>query len=85
MANEVTFGYRRSKTLTFAIYTLDGTVRETGSSLTETPAASGLYLGSPALILAGDLVIIREGTTTVGWGEYQPQYRTTEVFNIYEE
>ena len=70
MANEVNFGYPTGKTLTFSIYTSAGIERESGTSMTETPANSGLYLGTPTAISMGDQVIIKEGTTVVGHGEY---------------
>ena len=70
MANEVNFGYATGKTLTFAVYESDGTEREAGSSLTETPASSGLYLGSPTTITTGDNVVIKESSDVVGSGAY---------------
>ena len=70
MANEVNFGYPISKTLTFSVYTQAGVTRETGSAMTETPATSGLYLGTPAAISKGNQVVIKEGSVVVGHGEY---------------
>lgn len=85
MANEVTFGFATGKTLTFSVYDLDGTARETGGTMTETPASSGLYLGSPTTMLAGDLVVVKEGTKPVGWGEFLTMTRLSGVFNVYDE
>ena len=70
MANEVNFGWATGKTLTFAVFTSAGVQRETGTSMTETPASSGLYLGSPTTIQVGDNVIIREGSREIGHGVY---------------
>jgi len=70
MANEVNFGWTTGKTLTFSVYTAAGVQREAGTSLTETPASSGLYLGSPTTIQAGDNVVVKEGTIVRGHGEY---------------
>lgn len=70
MANEVNFGWLTGKTLTFSIYTSAGTARETGTNMTETPASSGLYLGTPTAISMNNQVIIKESTTVVGHGEY---------------
>lgn len=70
MANEVNFQYISGKTLTFSVYKKDGTEREAGTSLTETPASSGLYLGTPTIIVGGDNVVIKEGSDVVGGGEY---------------
>ena len=70
MANEVNFGFNSGRTLTFGVYTSAGVQREVGTSMTETPANSGLYLGTPTTIQIGDNVIIREGSTEVGHGEY---------------
>lgn len=71
----INFGYISGKTLTFSVYTDAGGTRETGGTMTETPASSGLYLGDPRFIVAGDNVVIKEGTTPVGHGEYQPEVR----------
>lgn len=74
MANEVTFGYRTGVVnLTFGVYTKAGVLREVGTAMTETPASSGLYLGTPTAIVSEDLVIIKEGTVVVGQGQYKPQ------------
>ncbi len=70
MSNEINFGYLTGKTLTFAVYTNAGVERESGSATTETPAGSGLYLGTPATIVYGDNVVIKEGSTVIGHGEY---------------
>jgi hypothetical protein len=82
MANEVNFGYPTGATLTFSVYTSAGVARETGSSLTETPASSGLYLGTPAAISKGNQVIIKEGSVVVGHGEYNGKTMTHESVHI---
>jgi len=79
MANEVTFGYRTGAVLTFGVYTKDGALREVGTAMTETPADSGLYLGSPTEIDAEDMVIIKEGTVVVGQGQYKPEVSASEI------
>ncbi|GAH31761.1 unnamed protein product [marine sediment metagenome] len=70
MANEINFGYPTGETLTFSVYTSAGVTRETGSALTETPASSGLYLGTPAALSMRDQIVIKESTTVVGHGEW---------------
>lgn len=82
MANEINFGYQTGATLTFSVYTSAGSEREADSSLTETPASSGLYLGTPAAISKGDQVIIKEGTDVVGHGEYNGKTMTHDSVNI---
>jgi hypothetical protein len=72
MANEITFIWTTGQTLTFAVFTSAGVQRETGTSMTETPASSGLYLGTPTTITTGDFVVIDDGTRKVGGGEYNP-------------
>lgn len=79
MANEITFGYSTGQSLTFGVYTSAGVERESGTSLTETPADSGLYLGSPTTITTGDLVIIKKGSTVVGWGEYKSAIDDSDI------
>ncbi len=75
MANEVNcVGFPTGLTLTFSVLTptTDGvaTARETGSTLTETPPGSGLYLGTPAALSKGDQVVIKNGATPFGGGEW---------------
>ncbi|MHC4121946.1 MAG: hypothetical protein ACYSSI_00100 [Planctomycetota bacterium] len=72
----VNFGFATGRTLTFSVYTSAGTQREAGSSMTETPASSGLYLGTPAVIRDSDNVVIKEGTKVVGHGEYRKEELT---------
>lgn len=77
MADEVNcVGFPTGKTLTFSVYTRVGVARETGTALTETPAGSGLYLGTPTDISMGDQVVIKEGTTPMGGGEYMGRTMT---------
>ncbi len=70
IANEINFGFPIGKTLTFGVYTSAGTEREADTAMTETPASSGLYLGTPTAISKGDQVIVKEGSVVVGHGEY---------------
>lgn len=70
MANEVNFGWATEKELTFSVYTAAGVQREAGTEMTETPASSGLYLGTPTTIQTGDNVVVKEGTIVRGHGEY---------------
>ncbi len=67
----INFGYSTGKTITFSVYTEAGVARETGTAMTETPASSGLYLGTATTLLVGDNVIIKETTKPVGHGEYR--------------
>ena len=72
MANEITFGYRSGATLTYGAYQPDGSVRTAvGTSLPEN-GSTGYYIATDGSIQAGDIVIVKEGTDVVGWGEYQP-------------
>lgn len=72
MANEITLGYRTGATLTYGVYQPDGTVRTAaGTSLAEV-AGTGYYKTTDANIVAGDIVIVKEGTVVVAYGEYQP-------------
>ena len=65
------FGFNTGKTLTFSVYSPAGAARETGTAMTETPASSGLYLGTATTLLVGDNVVIKESTKPVGHGEYR--------------
>jgi len=79
MANEIACQTITGQTLTFAVYTAAGVERESGTAMTETPAGSGLYLGTPTTIVAGDKVIIDNGADKVGGGEYLPDVISTEI------
>ena len=74
MANEVTFGYPISRTLTYVVYQPDGTERTASQGIAETDVGvSGYYVDDNASITNGDIVIVKEGTVVVGHGEYQPE------------
>lgn len=67
----VKFISRTGRTLTFSVYSEDGnTTRETGTSIPETPAGSGNYVGAATLLVPGDDVVIYEGADVVGGGEF---------------
>ena len=70
MANELKFGFQSGESLTAELLKADASVRESGITMTET-GTTGVYFGSPAAIVAGDTVIIDDGTNKVGFGEYQ--------------
>jgi hypothetical protein len=50
--------------------------------MTETPASSGLYLGTPTAISKGNQVIIKEGSVVVGHGEYNGKTMTHDTTHI---
>ena len=80
MANEITVGYRTGATLTYGVYDPDGTVQTAaGTALTEV-AGTGYYKATDANIAAGDIVIVKEGTVVVAYGEYLPQV-TSDVIS----
>jgi len=79
MENNITFGWYTGESLDAGVYAPDGTRREDPDvDLTEI-GATGLYVGSSANIQIGDLVIIDDGTTQVGWGEYKPTINDTKL------
>ena len=79
MANEITFGYQTGESLDAAIYAPDGTRRENPDLDMVEIGATGLYVVSSTNVVAGDLVIIDDGTKKVGWGEYQPEVNATLI------
>lgn len=79
MANEVAYGGVTGQTLTFGVYTSAGVEREVGTGMTETPAASGLYLGSPTTIAAGDHIVISDAGGVIHWHEYRPEVTATDI------
>lgn len=81
IANEVSFGWVTGATLTYGVYTEAGVQREVGTSLTETPASSGLYLGTPTTIVATDYVIVSDAGGVIGFGQYQPEVTNPAVIS----
>lgn len=73
MANEITFGFLVGKTLTYGAYEPDGSVRTAAATALPEIGATGYYTATDGSIVAGDVVIVKEGTVTVGWGEYRPE------------
>jgi len=71
MANEIHTSYVTGRTLTANVFQPDGSVRETGISLTEN-ATGNLYIGDCATIQPGDIIIALEGAVPVGEAEYDP-------------
>ncbi len=78
MVNEIKFGWKSGETLTAEVYKADTTLRETAISLTET-GVSGAYFGTPAALVAGDTVVIDDGTNKVGFGEYRTEVNTVLI------
>jgi hypothetical protein len=76
MSYEITLGYSTGATLTYGVYQPDGTVRTAaGTSLPEV-GTTGYYAASDANIIASDFVIVKEGTTIIAGGQYQPTVNT---------
>lgn len=76
MANEIQFGWKISESLTFTAFQPDGSARGAADqNLTETEVGvSGYYVGTPSTALvAGDAVVIDDGTRKVGFGVYREE------------
>ena len=73
MANEITFGFQTGRTLTYGAYEPDGSVRTAAATALPEIGATGYYTANDANVVAGDVVIVKEGTQTVGWGEERPE------------
>lgn len=75
MADEITFGYTKGTTLSYAAYHPDGTERTAKTSLPEWPADSGYFHEDDDDIKEGDFVIITDDDLSdrvVGYGQYGP-------------
>ncbi len=82
MANEIKVVYVTGATLDFSVYFDNAgtlTAREVDQAMTEQPAGSGVYKGTPATIEQGDIIVIEEGSTIIGSAEYFPDVNLVEV------
>jgi hypothetical protein len=76
MANEINLGYRSGATLTYGIYQPDGTVRvAAGTSLPEI-SSTGYYTASAPSMIALDVVLVKESTNVVAYGQFEPPVST---------
>lgn len=69
----VTFGFKTGETLTYGAYEPDGTVRTAAATALPEIGATGYYTAVDANLIAGDIVIVHDGTRNVGWGEYRTE------------
>lgn len=76
MANEIKTVWSTDRTLTADVYYDDaGEMKARGAQVEmfEQPASSGLYKGSHTTIVAGDIIIIKDGTQLIGTVEYRAE------------
>jgi len=80
MANEITLGYRSGVlTLTYGVYDPDGSVVTAAGTALNEEGSTGYYHATNGDIAAGDIVIIKEGTDVVAWGEYLPEVVSSDI------
>ena len=83
MANNINFGYRVSRTLTYTVFQPDGSARgAVDISLPETEVGvSGYYTATHATIQALDFVIVKDSVAGVvmGQGQFSPDVTSVSI------
>lgn len=74
MPNEIKFGWRSGETLTFTALQPDGSARGAADQNLPEVGVTGYYTATPSTTLvAGDVVVVDDGTDKVGFGEYRTE------------
>jgi len=76
---EIKFGWKTGETLTYGAYEPDGTVRTAPPTNLPEEGATGYYHVTDAALVAGDVVVVNDGTNNVGFGEYRPEVDTVLI------
>jgi hypothetical protein len=79
VSSKVQIGFTSGVTLTYGAYTPSGSVRTAAGATLPEIGSTGYYTTIDASVIAGDAIVVKEGSQVVGYGIYQPEATVANV------